>query len=133
MSDFLRQFFTWWHEQTLSLRLWTWRHGVLVGEDEEGNRYYRHRRDSKRWVVYRGLVEASKTPPAWHAWLHHMTAKPPQTSALRHPWQKPHLPNMTGTDQAWRPPGSLRAEAVRPPAAGDYERWTPPQASKKKG
>ena len=41
MFDFLKQFFTWWNSQTLGLRLYTWRKGEFVGEDEFGNRYYR--------------------------------------------------------------------------------------------
>ena len=126
MGDFLRQFFTWWHGQTLSLRFFTWRRGVLVGRDEAENLYYRDKKDaSKRWVVYRGIVDASKTPPEWHAWLHHMAEKPP-SSLSRRAWQKPHLPNMTGTRDAWRPRGSLHRSAARPPATGDYEPWTPP-------
>ena len=31
----------------------------------------------------------------------------------------------TGTPMAWRPQGSLAAEAKRPAATGDYQAWTP--------
>ena len=41
------------------------------------------------------------------------------------PWEKPHVPNMTGTPYAYRPKGSLYAEGKRPKATGDYEAWTP--------
>jgi NADH:ubiquinone oxidoreductase subunit len=40
-------------------------------------------------------------------------------------WELPHQPNLTGTPQAWRPPGSTLAANARPPATGDYEAWTP--------
>ena len=32
---------TWWNSQTLNTQLFTWRKGVRVGEDGEGNIYYR--------------------------------------------------------------------------------------------
>ena len=62
---------------TLGTILFTWFKGELVGRDEFGNRYYcergkptRARR--RRWVMYEGAPEASKVPPLWHAWLHHV-------------------------------------------------------------
>ena len=51
---------TWWHGQTLSTRLFTARHGTKVGEDDQGNIFYRNSDDSRRWVIYNGLVEASR-------------------------------------------------------------------------
>ena len=63
---------------TLGTLLKTMISGVLVGADKYGNRYYRgrgrnrHNRE-RRWVVYKGRPEASKVPPEWHSWLHHMT------------------------------------------------------------
>jgi NADH:ubiquinone oxidoreductase subunit len=43
MKQFLLKMFTWWNGQTFGTQLWTWRFGELVGEDEQGNRYYRTR------------------------------------------------------------------------------------------
>jgi NADH:ubiquinone oxidoreductase subunit len=41
-----------------------------------------------------------------------------------HPWEKPHRPNLTGTYEAYRPPGStLRPGSTKPPL--DYEPWQP--------
>ncbi|MDP3401720.1 MAG: NADH:ubiquinone oxidoreductase subunit NDUFA12, partial [Brevundimonas sp.] len=36
-----------------------------------------------------------------------------------------HMPNMSGTPMAWRPPGSVLTEGQRPAATGDYEAWKP--------
>ncbi|MCZ6448416.1 MAG: NADH:ubiquinone oxidoreductase subunit NDUFA12 [Alphaproteobacteria bacterium] len=119
---------------TLGIRLLTWLRGELVGTDEYANRYYRDpvRRDPKnngrerRWVLYDGEAEGSKVPEVWHAWLHHMTDELPDAGALaRRPWQKPHQANMTGTADAYRPPGSVLAGGKRARATGDYEPWTP--------
>ena len=80
----------------------------------------------KRWVIYKGAVEASSVPPEWHAWLHHLTDAPPSEQPLhRHAWQKPHQPNLTGTAQAYRPPGHPLAGGKRSPASGDYQPWRP--------
>lgn len=110
--------------------------GKLVGRDGAGNRYYRGKlhpdaqspgRREKRWVMYKGAPEASKVPPEWHGWLHYQTDIVPSDNAAsyRRPWQKPHLPNLTGTLQAYRPPGHILAGGKRADATGDYEAWTP--------
>ncbi len=121
-----KEIFAWWTGNTIGTRLFTWRKGELVGEDELGNRYYRERKGMRRWVIYRDLAEASKVSPDWHGWLHHTLDTPPTEMDYRpRSWQKPHRPNMTGTQAAWRPPGSTLAEGRRPPATGDYEAWKP--------
>ena len=101
--------------------------GVQVGTDAFGNRYYRERKTpegvrQKRWVMYAGEPEASKVPPEWHIWLHHMAEAPIPDSA-RHAWQKPHISNQTGTPEAWMPP-ALDGKN-RPKATGDYQAWKP--------
>jgi NADH:ubiquinone oxidoreductase subunit len=122
---------------TLGTRLLTWFRGELVGADGYGNRYYRERGSrpvrrgggrfsrEKRWVIYEGEPEGSKVPPEWHAWLHHTVDDVPRPDRQRHPWEKPHQPNMTGTPLAYYPPGSILRGGRRPPATGDYEPWTP--------
>jgi len=123
---------------TIGTRLYTWWKGELVGTDQFGNRYYREKnqralikgggRESreKRWVIYEGSAEASKVPSEWHGWLHHIAADVPSMDpAARRPWQKEHLPNLTGTALAYRPPGSVLKGGKRARAAGDYEPWSP--------
>ncbi|MGH6798662.1 MAG: NADH:ubiquinone oxidoreductase subunit NDUFA12, partial [Roseiarcus sp.] len=50
---------------------------------------------------------------------------PRDADRLKYSWQKPHLPNLTGTPLAYRPPGSVLEGGHRAPATGDYEPWTP--------
>jgi NADH:ubiquinone oxidoreductase subunit len=121
-----KELFAWWTGNTYGTRLFTLRKGVLVGEDELGNRYYRERKGAKRWVIYRDLAEASKVPPEWHGWLHYTVDEPPSEEDYKSkPWQKAHRPNMTGTAGAYRPRGSTLVQGDRPPATGDYEPWRP--------
>lgn len=105
-----------------------------VGADAAGNVYYRAKprkgyKKERRWVKYNGAAEASKVPPEWHGWLHHQTDAVPSDSApsFRRPWMKPHTPNLTGTNAAYRPPGHILEGGKRDKATGDYEAWTPPQ------
>ena len=120
------ELFAWWTGNTYGTRLYTWRKGVLVGDDEFGNRYYRERKGVKRWVIYRDLAEASKVPPDWHGWLHHTVEEPPtEQNYSPRSWQVSHRPNMTGTPDAYRLRGSTLVSGGRPPATGDYEPWRP--------
>ena len=133
-KEFWIQFFTWWNGQTLGTRFYTWRFGQLVGTDEFGNRYYRaqgHVVDpsvgpERRWVVYNGLADLSRVPPSWRQWLWHTTDVAPSEEAYApREWEKPPLPNLTGTPAAYRPRGSILAEGQRPAATGDYVPWRP--------
>jgi NADH:ubiquinone oxidoreductase subunit len=112
----------------IGTRIFTWLHGRVVGRDAEGNVYYTDRKPGRarprRWVMYAGEPEASRIPPEWHAWLHH-TTDAPLDGRLRRAWQKPHLPNLTGTPAGYRPSGHDYEGGNRAPATGDYEAWTP--------
>jgi NADH:ubiquinone oxidoreductase subunit len=116
---------------TIGTRLYTWLKGEVVGSDAFGNRYYRERavtdgRRAKRWVLYNGEAEASKVPPEWHAWLHRTVDQVPVDTGRPHrPWQKEHVPNLTGTPLVYRPPGHVLQGGKRDKATGDYEPWKP--------
>ncbi|HGG04871.1 MAG TPA: NADH:ubiquinone oxidoreductase subunit NDUFA12 [Aliiroseovarius sp.] len=123
MSSIL-SFLTWWHDETIGTKLFTWRKGIRVGEDEQGNVFYRNRDDSRRWVLYNGEPEASRVSPDWHGWLHHTFDNSPADKPLAHKaWEKPHHDNLTGTPDAYAPPGSMRRETPR--EQRDYEAWQP--------
>lgn len=103
--------------------------GERVGQDDYGNVYYRRAKRlragvrEERWVMYRGEPEASKVPAEWHAWLHHTVDAP--IEAPTRPWQKPHQPNLTGTAQAYLPPGHDARGGQRAKSGGDYVAWNP--------
>ena len=98
----INQIFTWWNKQTLGTFLKTIFTGQLVGKDHFGNKYYRNKKD-ERWVVYSGNVEASKITSEWFMWIHHTVDKPPTEQKKTYFWQKEHLENLTGTDNAYKP------------------------------
>jgi len=110
----------------MGTRFFTWRKGEYVGEDENGNTYYRERNGDKRWVIYNGVADASMISPGWHGWMHHRVDEPPVDDGYEpHEWEQPHRPNMTGTAAAYRPQGSILSTGQRPAATGDYDAWTP--------
>lgn len=121
---FLLQVLTWWNGQTLGTRLHTWRHGEYVGDDAQGNKFYQQDGGKRRWVIFNGEAEASRVSPDWHGWLHHTYDAPPTTLPLkRQVWEQPHVANLTGTAQAFHPPGSILGSG--PERARDYEAWQP--------
>lgn len=128
----IKQFFTWWNGATWNTRFYTWRKGEHVGTDGLGNRYYRAKSavpDSvpeRRWVVYSGYSEASQIPPGWHGWMHHRVDRPPTAADLQQrEWEKPHRENLTGTTQAYHPPGSIASGLQPRKQDRGYSAWQP--------
>lgn len=99
--------------------------GHCKGKDDFGNRYYQARYGKKRrWVIYNGIVEASKVPPEWHGWLHYTVDQTPiENPVFKWKWVKPALPNLTGTKSAYCPKGDLRVGGKRSPVSADYQPW----------
>ena len=126
MKQFLLKFFTWWNGQTFGTQLWTWRFGELVGQDEQGNTYYRTKGGKidptlgfqRRWVVYNGYAEATRVPPSWHGWLHHtVDVAPTEETYTPREWEKPHRAEH---DRHTSGLSSVRLDAgERPPSQGD--------------
>lgn len=108
--------------------------GEKVGTDELGNEYYlekmlfgKPQRPLKRWVIYKsGAVEASNIPAKWFGWLHYTHERPIETPS--HDWVKPHLYNVTGSNEAYRPRSSLLntdAGEYSSPVPKPYKAWKP--------
>lgn len=129
----LKSIFTWWEGATIGTALFTRRKGKRVGADSLGNVYFEGGKDldgtPRRWVIYKGSNDASRIDPEWYLWLHKTAdGHPDESLPPRRAWEKPPLPNVTGTPMAYRPAGALEAGGVRAPATGDYQAWSPDQA-----
>ena len=126
MKQWILMLFVWWRGATWGTLLATLLYGHFVGSDEFGNRYYQNKTGSRRWMLFNGTFEASRVPPDWHGWLHFTFREPPTIAPLKtRSWEKPYIPNLTGTPAAYRPEGSLAGRGERAPATGDYEAWMP--------
>jgi len=117
----IKQIFTWWNRQTIGTFLYTIFFGKFIGKDQTGNKYYESRK-GKRWVIYNGEINASKIDSNWFSWIHYQTnTKPSEKEYKKHPWQKPHSENKTGTDDAYRPNKiSNKSKDFK-----KYESWNP--------
>jgi len=115
-----KQIFTWWHRQTLGTFLYTLFFGKFVGVDEFKNKYYTNSK-GKRWVIYKDRIESSKIPPQWHLWIHFLNDKIPENNLKKYEWQKQYQENLTGTDKAYKPKGSLASENKS--NVKKYENW----------
>lgn len=131
--SFLGKIFTWWEGATIGTLLDSWRHGVEVGSDAQGNRYFRGKKPNslgqeRRWVIYNGINDASRVPAEWHGWLHGAFDDAPESNLPpSRIWEVDYTPNATGTLAAYRPAGALEKGGVRARATGDYEAWSPDQ------
>ena len=103
MLTILKKIFTWWNRYTLATKLKTIFFGKFVGSDTFGNKYFESK-SGKRWVIYSGEIDASKIPVEWYSWIHFTQNKIEKNHNLeKYKWQKPHKPNLTGTDSAYYP------------------------------
>ena len=124
--NFILRLLTWWNGQTIGTQLFTWRNGIFVGEDNQGNKFYENKDGSRRWVCYNGEPEASKIDPSWHGWLHGTFGMTPLKDPFKHKtWEKNHVVNLTGTDLAYKPKGSLKS--LKSENKQDYDAWRPEQ------
>ena len=79
-----------------------------MGNGKYGNTYFVKKSNSpknnyreRRFVSYRGIVEASKVPQCWNAWLHHVVKEPPVTDQRKPEWIKEHTSNLTGSPYSY--------------------------------
>ena len=111
--------------------LYTWLYGNLVGKDHSDNTYFCNSKDfsdtnAKRWVMFSGKIEATLIPPHWHSWLHKTIESPPINYKHKYSWQKDHIQNMTGTDNAYYPDSHPLSNSKNDDnIKSDYDSWNP--------
>ena len=103
MLTLFKKIFIWWNQDTLGTKMKTIFFGKLVGTDSYGNKYYEST-SGKRWVIYSNEIDASKIPVEWYSWMHFTKNRIEKNHELKkYEWQKPHQPNLTGTETAYYP------------------------------
>ena len=103
MLTIFKKIFTWWNQDTFGTRIQTIFSGKFIGKDNFGNKYYENKK-GKRWVIYNDEIDASKIPVEWYSWMHFTSNKIEKSHELKkYEWQKPHQPNLTGTEAAYYP------------------------------
>ena len=103
MLTLFKKIFIWWNQDTLGTKMKTIFFVKLVGTDSYGNKYYESK-SGKRWVIYSNEIDASKIPVEWYSWMHFTKNRIEKNHELKkYEWQKPHQPNLTGTETAYYP------------------------------
>jgi|TARA_B100001245_G_C22791217_1_gene381667 NADH dehydrogenase len=103
MLTLFKKIFIWWNQDTFGTRIKTIFFGKLVGTDSYGNKYYESK-IGKRWVIYSNEIDATKIPVEWYSWMHFIKNRIEKNHELKkYEWQKPHKPNLTGTEAAYYP------------------------------
>ena len=103
MLTLFKKIFIWWNQDTIGTRIKTILFGKFVGQDHYGNKYYENK-TGNRWVIYSEEIDASKIPVEWYSWMHFTRNKIEKDHEFKkYDWQKPHQPNLTGTDDAYYP------------------------------
>ena len=113
----LKQIFTWWHKQSIGTFLKTLFFGKFVGKDENGNKFYKNKKD-ERWIVYAKNIEASKINTDWYLWMHHTVNEVPKLKTNKYLWQKKHSENLTGTENSYKPTKIKKNDVKK-----KYETW----------
>ena len=117
--------------KNISLYLYTFFKGNLVGKDDDGNKYYISNishglKKEKRWVLYKNDNDPTKIDPSWHGWLHHVIEDVPNSKTKKNfYWQKKISPNQTGTEKAYFPPGHVLNRERKIKKIKNYESWMP--------
>lgn len=113
----------------LWVRLYLKWNGQHIGTDAYGNTYYREKKAAKgkqerRFVLYKGIEEASKIPPLWHSWLHYTSDDIPTVQNSELTDKTRHLPNLTGTPLA-NDPKKYHFTTDKHLKKPDYTAWNP--------
>ena len=117
MLTLFKKIFVWWNQETFGTKIETLFFGKFVGKDHLGNKYYESKK-GKRWVIYAEEIDASKIPVEWYSWIHFTRNKIEKKHNLeKYGWQKPHQPNLTGTESAYYP--NKNKDAIRK----KYKTW----------
>lgn len=99
-----------------------------IATDNNGNEYYQSKKTdylgrNARYVIYKDAPEPSTVPPIFHAWLHYLSDKIPDSSKIKDfIWQKDYHANSTGTKFAYSP---LNKKNKRSSVSSDYQPFNP--------
>ena len=80
-------------------------HGKEIGRDQEGNKFYIHKKNKKkRWVLYKKQIDPTNLEVEWQIWL--TKSDKDKEIIINKPsfiWQKNKKANLTGTIDSYNP------------------------------
>ena len=105
--------------------LYSFLNGKKVGEDNEGNRFYIHKKNKqKRWVLYKKKIDPTNLEIKWQIWL----TENDQEMIINNPsykWQKNKKANLTGTLDSYHPANNPEKEKTNFDEKNKNSVWKP--------
>ena len=99
---------------SIGIILYSLLNGKKVGEDNQGNKFYIHKKNKKkRWVLYKKQIDPTNLEVEWQIWL--TKTGQDKEIIINKPsfnWQKNKKANLTGTVDAYHPAKKLEREKV---------------------
>ena len=79
--------------------------GKKIGEDNQGNKFYIHKKNNKKkWVLYKKQIDPTNLEVKWQIWLTKAdTDKETIINKQSFKWQKSKKANLTGTIDSYHP------------------------------
>ena len=88
--------------------------GKKVGEDNQGNKFYIHKKNNKkRWVLYKKKIDPTNLEVKWQIWL--TETDKDKEIIINKPsfkWQKSKKANLTGTIGSYHPVNNSDKEKI---------------------
>ena len=101
--------------------------GKKVGEDNQGNKFYIHKKNTKkRWVLYKKQIDPTNLEVEWQVWL--TKTNKDQDIIINKPnfkWQKNKKANLTGTIDSYHPANYSNKEKIYTDKKNKNSVWKP--------
>ena len=88
--------------------------GKKIGEDEQGNKFFIHKKNKKkRWVLYKKQIDPTSLEVKWQIWLTETnTDEELIVNNTNFKWQKNKKANLTGTPTSYHPGSTLDKKTI---------------------
>ena len=101
--------------------------GKKVGEDNQGNKFYIHKKNKKkRWVLYKKNIDPTNLEVKWQIWL---TENDKDNEIIisnsSYKWQKNKKANPTGTVDSYHPAAPSKKEKMNFNEKNKSSVWKP--------
>ena len=101
--------------------------GKKVGEDNQGNKFYIHKKNNKKkWVLYKKQIDPTNLEVEWQLWLTKADiGEETIINKQSFKWQKSKKANLTGTIDSYHPAKKSKKEEIYLDKKNKSSIWKP--------
>ena len=101
--------------------------GKEIGRDQEGNKFYIHKKNKKkRWVLYKKKIDPTSLEVEWQTWLTETIFNEEKIrNDTNFKWQKSKKGNATGTADSYHPAKFSSKEEINIKKSNKDSIWKP--------